>query len=276
MIIDSHQHFWNKDELNYAWLTPELGVLYRNYLPEELYAQVKRNGVEKTVVVQAAACDAETDYLLKLAGENDFIGGIVGWVDLLDEYLDKRLEELSKNVKFKGVRHQIEDEPDREWMLRPAVLKNLKVIERIGLAFDALLKQDQLWQLEKVFEAAPELRVVIDHCAKPDIAAGAFDKWAGYIRRAAKLPVCCKLSGLMTEADIKSGRQTVEDIRRYSDCVLEAFGENRVMFGSDWPVSAMAMSYDESMRAVEQLLNGCTPEQIDKIMYANAKRFYRL
>ena len=272
MFIDAHQHFWNKDKFNYPWLTPDLGCLYRTFEPADLEPMVKENNVVRTVVVQAMASLDETRFLLQLADENEFIGGIVGWVDLMDPELSSTLDELCKNKKFKGVRHQIEDEKNREWMLQPQVLAGLKVVAEHGLCFDALLKQDQLWQLEKLMEEIPDLKVVLDHCAKPDIAGGQYDGWAELMVKVAKLPIKCKLSGLLTEADHESWK--TEDIRKYSDHVLNVFGADRMMFGSDWPVSTMAADYGTSVKTILELLSGCTQEQQEKIMYLNAKNFY--
>lgn len=272
-MIDSHQHFWNKDEVSYHWLSPESGKLYRNFVPSDLLPLTQAAGVEKTVVVQATNHMGETDWLLKQASENDFIGGVVAWVDLKDENLAETLAELKKNPKLKGVRHQIEDEPNREWMLQEEVLRGLKIVEESGLAFDALLKMDQLWQLKTVVEKCPNLPIVIDHCAKPDIAAGGFDEWAPLIAEAAKLPVMCKLSGLLTEA---SADWTVEEIQPYADYILEIFGEDRVMFGSDWPVSTLASEYVGTVEAFKALLADLDDNAKEKVFDKNARKFYKI
>jgi len=272
-MIDAHQHFWNLDEVSYYWMNPGCGSLFRNFVPSDLYPLTVAAGVDRTVVVQATSSMQETAWLLQQAAENDFIGGVVAWVDLTDPSIQQTLNILVKNPKFKGVRHQIEDEKDRRWILKPEVLRGLKAVEESGIAFDALLKRDQLWQLQGVLDACPALRVVIDHCAKPDIAHGGFDEWAEKIDAAAKLPVSCKLSGLFTEA---APGWTVDDIRPYAEHVLEVFGEDRVMFGSDWPVSTQTADYCRVVESTKALLAGLSESAIEKIMDGNARRFYKL
>ena len=187
--------------------------------------------------------------------------------------MPETLEELKKNPKFKGVRHQIEDEPNRQWILRPEILRGLKYVEESGVCFDALLKMDQLYQLETLVEKCPNLPIVIDHCAKPDIANNGFDVWAPYIAAAAKLPVLCKLSGLLTEA---SENWTVEEVQPYADYVLEVFGTDRVMFGSDWPVSYLVSEYVNTVETSKKLISGLSAEDQDKILDKNAREFYRI
>jgi len=272
-IIDSHQHFWNKDEVHYHWLTPEAGVLYRNVLPAELEKQLNASGVSKTVVVQATSSMEETAWLMRIAEENNFIAGIVVWVDLKDENLPVTLEHIKKCPKVKGVRHQIEDEPNREWILDPAVLRGLCYVRDAGLRFDALLKHDQLWQLEKVCEAAEGLPIVLDHCAKPCIKHGD-EPWVQHIRSVSWLPIYVKLSGLFTEAQ-KPGWET-NDIRPYSDIVLEEFDVDRVMFGSDWPISALACDYMQTVEQTISLLNQYDESAKEKLLYKNAVKFYGL
>ena len=274
MIIDAHQHFWNKDILNYPWLTPDIKELYRNFLPVDLEPLVKQNNVYRTVVVQATSSYDETDYLIELAEKNVFIGAVVGWVDLKQPDLEDVLSKLAKHKKLKGIRHQIEDEPDREWLIRPDVLRGLARVARSNYVFDALLKHDQLWQLKVLNEKVPELNVVIDHAAKPNIARSEFKGWADDMRAAAKLPVYCKISGLLTEANHDCWKPC--DFQRYVDCILDAFGTDRVMFGSDWPVSTMAADYHTSVETISGLLDGLSPDEKEKIMFSNAKSFYAI
>lgn len=271
-MIDSHQHYWDKERFHYPWLMPTLGCLYNTFLPEDLAPLVRAAGVDKTVVVQAMSSLEEMDFLLSLAEANEFIGGVVGWVDLTASNLNQTLDELCKRSKLKGVRHQIEDEPNREWLLQPSVIQGLRCVAEHGLCFDALLKQDQLWQLKTITKEIPALKIVVDHAAKPDIAKGKYDEWAGRIVEVAKLPVYCKLSGLLTEADHDSW--TTEDILPYAQHVLNSFGANRVMFGSDWPVSTMAADYQTSVNTALRLLQDLTPEERECVMDGNARRFY--
>jgi len=274
MIADSHQHFWNKDKFNYPWLTPNLGCMYRNFIPEDLRPLIELNQVSCTVVVQAMSSVEETYWLLELAEQYDFIAGVVGWVDLVDEKVGATIEKLVQYPKFKGIRHQAEDEPDREWLTKENVLRGLEAAEQFGVRFDALLKHNQLWQLDIVAQRCPALNIVIDHCAKPNIAAGEFEEWAQHISAAAKLPVHCKLSGLITEADHE--KWMIDEIRPYADHVINAFGSERVMFGSDWPVSTMASDYSRTVNTFMELLSGLSEKDKQNILYHNAVKFYGL
>ncbi|MDD5017308.1 MAG: amidohydrolase family protein [Eubacteriales bacterium] len=274
MIADAHQHFWDKDRFNYPWLTPEMGCLYRNFLPEDLEPLIKFNSVSHTIVVQALSSIDETYWLLGLAEQNDFIAGVVGWVDLTDQELFFTLEKLAKYLKFIGIRHQVEDEADREWLIRENVLLGLEKAMRFGLRFDALLKHDQLWQLDIVARRCPTLGIVIDHCAKPNIKDSAFEVWAEHINEAAKLPIYCKLSGLITEADHE--RWTIRDLKPYADYILAVFGTKRVMFGSDWPVSTMASDYGCTLKTYIELLSELSEEERQDILYSNTIKFYGL
>ena len=274
MIIDSHQHFWDKRIFNYPWLTPELGCLYRAFLPKDLEELLAPAGVEKTVVVQAMPSLDEARWLLQLADENSFIGGVVGWVDLLDKHIESVLDEFAKNPKFKSVRHQIEDESNREWLLQNQVLTSLKQVSEFGLCFDALLKHEQLWQLERLMDACPDLHIVIDHAAKPDIKGKEFDSWAKHLEQAARLPIYCKFSGLFTEADHMNWTQ--EDLAPYYRHIMDSFGADRVMFGSDWPVSTMASDYNRTVKTSLSLCKDLTAHENEKIFCQNAKDFYNI
>ena len=274
MIIDAHQHYWDGNKFFYSWLTPEVGVCYRNFVPEDLKGQLAESGVKYTVAVQARSEVAETEWLLDMADENEFLAGIVGWVDLQSDEIDKTLDELVKRPKFVGVRHQVEDEKNREWILQESVINGLKSVAAHGLAYDALMKHDQLWQLEKVCKECPNLRIVIDHCSKPNIKDDEFDEWAEHLRAAAKLPVYCKISGLLTEAGADTW--TVEKVKKYTDFIIEIFGADRLMIGSDWPVSLPAASHCETINVIKELISDLPEEDQQKILYKNAAAFYKL
>jgi len=273
MIIDAHQHFWDMTRFVYPWLKPELKSLYRNFLPQDLRPLIESNGVEKTVVVQAISSVEETRWLLRLSDENDFIAAVVGWVDLQDKNVEETLGELTKHPRLKALRHQVEEENDREWLLRESVQKGLKSIEKHGLRFDALLKHDQLWQLERVVERCPGLKIVIDHASKPNIKEREFDTWAVNLEKVARLPVYCKFSGLFTEADHAGWAQ--KDIRPYAERISSTFGTERVMFGSDWPVSTMASDYSRTLEVSRELLGGLSEADLKKVFHSNAKTFYK-
>lgn len=273
-MIDAHQHFWDKTKLHYPWLSPQQPVLNRNYLPEDLKPLAKEAGVSKTVVVQALSSAEETKWLLDIAAGNDLIGGVVGWVDLQSPVVGDELDALKETPKLKGIRHQAEDEPDRGWILQKNVLNGLREVAQAGLGFDALLKHDQLWQLKAVLDYCPQLRIVIDHAAKPDIRTGAFDSWAKNLEKAAALPVMCKFSGLFTEAE--HGSWTQSDIEPYYRHILNVFGPERMMFGSDWPVSTMAADYKQTVHVSSSLCGGLTGAQRELVFHKNARAFYKI
>jgi L-fuconolactonase len=248
-IVDAHQHYWDLARFSYPWMTPDLGVLERDYLPADLEPILTSNGVRKTVVVQAISSPAETDWLLDLAARSSFIAGVVGWADLQSPDLGKELDRLMRSRYFKGLRHQVHDEPDDAWLLRADVQRGLGELERRGLPYDLLLFPRHLPQVPEVAERHPDLRLVIDHLSKPPIAAGHLEPWATDLRRAAAYPnVYCKLSGMATQA----GQEWADtDIAPYVQVAVEAFGTARLMFGSDWPVCLLAGTYARILAALQ-------------------------
>jgi|BioPla2DNA2_1021312.scaffolds.fasta_scaffold18506_2 L-fuconolactonase len=273
-MIDAHQHFWDQTKFHYSWLSSSQPVLNRDYLPQDLEPLAKEAGVLKTVVVQALPSAAETRWLLNITSGNDLVGGVVGWIDLKSPSVGDELNNLKKAPKLKGIRHQAEDELDRQWILQKDVLNGLQKVAQAGLSFDALLKHDQLWQLKVVLGCCPQLRIVIDHAAKPDIRQREFDSWAEDLKKASALPVMCKFSGLFTEAEHKSWTQS--DIEPYYRHILNVFGPERVMFGSDWPVSTMASDYQRTIDVSFSLCSGLTVGQREMIFHKNAQTFYKI
>jgi L-fuconolactonase len=275
MIIDSHQHFWQVGRFDYPWMSPELGVLYRDYLPETLEQILKERGVAKTILVQASNSLAETDWLLSLAEQYPFIAGVVGWVDLTDPGMAKHLEVFKSNSKFKGVRHLVESEPKQDWLAQPEVIRGLQTLEQNDVAYDLLVHTRHLKHVKTVAEACPRLRLVVDHMAKPPIASGELAEWADALRTVAVFPnVSCKLSGLVTEANHTSWRK--EDLRPYVEQALEFFGPERMLFGSDWPVCLLAASYAQVLDALQSLLRDLSDEERAMIFSGNTMKFYRL
>lgn len=275
MIVDSHQHFWQVGRFDYPWMTPDVEVLCRDYLPPALAPILERNGVEKTILVQASNSLEETRWLLKLAEQNSFIAGVVGWVDLTAEGFVDQLDEFTAHPKFKGVRHLVESEPHDDWLTQPGVLANLRTLGERGVAYDLLIHTRHLQQALTVAVSCPELRLVVDHLAKPPIARGEIDEWSRRLRELGSRPnVSCKLSGLVTEADWAGWR--VEDLQPYVDLALEVFGPRRMMFGSDWPVCLLAGSYDQVLEASQTMLAGVSEEDRRRIFAANAIDFYRI
>ena len=266
MIVDAHQHFWQVGRFDYPWMTQDLGVLYRDYLPSEV-----QNGVDQIVVVQASNSVAESCWLLDLADEYDFIAGVVGWVDLTSD-VDAQLEEMTTHRKFKGVRHLVESEPADDWLVQPAVLSGLRRLAARGLTYDLLVHTRHLRHARTVVERCPELSFVIDHLAKPPIANHGFEEWARAFKPLAEYPnVYCKLSGLVTEANWSSW--TTDDLRPYVEYALELFGPRRVMFGSDHPVCLLAASYERVLESFQEIIGD---ENSNLIFAENARTFYRL
>lgn len=275
MIIDSHQHFWQVGRFPYPWLTRDLGVLYRDYLPSDLAPILKNNGVDETVVVQASNSIAESRWLLDLAHDNPVIAGVVGWVDLTDTQIEDQLDELTADPKFKGIRHLVESEPADDWLIQPAVLKGLQRISARNLTFDLLVHTRHLKYLPYVIDSCPDLHFVIDHLAKPPIAAGEIKAWSLALKPLANYATLyCKVSGLVTEADHSSWHP--DNFRPYVDYALEFFGPSRLIFGSDYPVCLLAASYERVLELSRTLLSDVSTDELEKIFSENAKNFYKL
>lgn len=274
-MIDSHQHFWQVGRFDYPWMSSDLGVLYRDYLPDDLAPILQRNGVKQTVLVQASNSIAESRWLLDLADENSFIAGVVGWVDLMSLEIDAQLDELCAHPKFKGVRHLVESEPNDDWLVQPAVLSGLNKLSARGLSYDLLVHARHLQYVSQVADSCPDLPLVIDHLAKPPIARNEIEEWAQALKPIASYPnIHCKLSGLVTEANWSSWQ--TNDLRPYGEYALELFGADRMMFGSDYPVCLLAASYDRVLGLFQELLRELGDGGRDKIFSKNAARFYRL
>ena len=274
-MIDCHQHFWQVGRFDYPWMTSDLGVLYRDYLPDELAPILSRNGIEKTVLVQASNSIEESRWLLNLADENSFIAGVVGWVDLMSADVDAQLSELTTHSKFKGVRHLVESEPEDDWIVQPFVLSGLKRLSTYGLSYDLLVHTRHLKYIPQVAESCPELALIIDHLAKPPIAKNEIDEWSRAFKTLAAYPnIHCKLSGLVTEANWTSWQ--TDDLRPFVDVALEAFGADRLMFGSDYPVCLLASSYDRVLESFQEILASLGDAEREKIFSRNAARFYRV
>jgi L-fuconolactonase len=275
MIVDSHQHFWQVGRFDYQWMSREVEVLYRDYLPATLEPILKRCGVEKTILVQASNSLEETRWLLNLSDQYPFIAGVVGWVDLSGREVGHQLNEFIAHPKFKGVRHLVESEPADDWLLQENVLAGLRGLASFGVSYDLLVHPRHLKHVRTVAESCPELSLVIDHLAKPPIASGEISDWAREIKAVATHPnISCKLSGLVTEANVRAWR--TEDLKPFFETALEFFGPRRLMFGSDWPVCLLAASYDRVLASFESLLANLGSEDRDSIFAKNATVFYRI
>jgi len=276
MRIDSHQHFWKLSRGDYSWMKPEMKVLHRDYLPEDLKPSLQTHKIDRTVLVQAAPTIAETDFLLELAKKQDFIAGVVGWLDLESNDLPSLLELYSRQHKLVGLRPMLESLPDDDWILNPRVLDSLRIIAQLDFPFDFLVHTRHLPHVAKVLEEVSGLRAVIDHIAKPEIKAQKLEPWKSLIRDLAQHKnLYCKLSGMITEADHDFWNP--EHLRPYIEHVVECFGPERIMFGSDWPVCLLAGSYDQVVGTLETVLNPLLDEASARAVYGeNAARFYKL
>ncbi len=275
VIIDSHQHFWQVGRFDYPWMSSDVEMLYRDYLPSELEPVLQENGVSKTVLVQASNSIAESRWLLSLADANRFIAGVVGWVDLMSLDADAQLNELTAHPKFKGARHLVESEPVDDWLVQPPVLRCLERLSSYGLSYDLLVHTRHLRHVTKVADRCPDLLLVIDHMAKPPIARREIGEWTREMKPLAAYPnINCKLSGLVTEADWMSWQ--TDDLRPFVECAIELFGPERLMFGSDHPVCLLAASYNRVLESFQEILKDLNNQERNRIFGENAEKFYRL
>jgi L-fuconolactonase len=275
MIVDSHQHFWQLGRFDYPWMSSSVEVLYRDYLPDQLAPILAENGVNQTVLVQASNSIEESRWLLSLADANPFIAGVVGWVDLMAEDVEQQLDELSSHPKFKGVRHLVESEPADDWLIQPKVLEGLRRLSAYRLTYDLLVHPRHLKHVPRVADACPDLKLVIDHMAKPSIVRAEFAAWQEQLKPvAANKKIECKLSGLVTEASWNSWQTS--DLRPFVECALELFGPERLMFGSDHPVCLLAAPYKRVLESFQEILQGLTAAELEQVFAANAIRFYKL
>ncbi len=276
MRIDCHQHFWDYRPSEYPWMQGEgMEALRRNHGPGDLEALLRESRMEGSVAVQARQSLEETEWLLRLSDRHARIRGVVGWVDLQDPEVEETLERCSRHPRMVGVRHVVQDEPDPGFLLRPAFLRGLSKLHGYGLAYDLLLYPRQLPAAIELAERLPDQRFVLDHMAKPLIGQGILAPWYRDLARLAGFPhVSCKLSGMVTEASW--GQWKPRDFRPYLDVAWDAFGEDRLMFGSDWPVCLLSASYREVVRLVEDFLEKFDPPVRAKVMGGNAAAFYGL
>jgi L-fuconolactonase len=277
MIIDSHQHFWNLDKVKYPWLTSEYGPIYRTIEAPELEPQLREVGVDKTVIVQAMDSYEDTNYMLETASKYDWVGGIVGWVPLNNpDEAGKRLAEFTKNSVFKGVRHLIHEEKDPDWILQDSVIEGLRILASFGMTFDVVaVFPNHLKHVPTIAEKVPNLKMVLDHLAKPPIKDKQWEPWTTQLQEVAKYPqVYAKLSGLNTAADWETW--SANDLKPYIDFAVETFGANRLMFGSDWPVALLAGDYAKVWTEANKAIADYTKEAKADILGGTAAEFYRI
>ncbi|MBS0581624.1 MAG: amidohydrolase family protein [Proteobacteria bacterium] len=276
MIVDAHQHFWRLDRGDYTWLTPQLGVLYRDYLPNDLAPLHARLGIGASVLVQAAASEAETHYLLALARRHESIAGVVGWTDFATSDAPQHIAALvgAGGGKLKGLRPMIQDIADPGWIGDARLDAAFVAMVEHDLAFDALVKPMHLSRLRERLSRHPQLRAVVDHAGKPVIAAGEFDAWAREIERLANTTgAYCKLSGLLTEA---APGTPAETFAPWVEHVFACFGPGRVIWGSDWPVLNLVGDYAGWFELAREWTSRHAPGGEHAVFGDNALRFYQL
>ncbi|MEV5878947.1 amidohydrolase family protein [Streptomyces sp. NPDC052101] len=277
MTVDAHHHVWDLSVRDQDWI-PEHSPLRRDFTLADLAPEARAAGVTRTVLVQTVTVPEETPEFLALADAHDLVAGVVGWTDLTRPDIAEelaRLRELPGGAFLKGIRHQVQGEPDPEWLLRPDVHRGLAAIAEAGLVYDLLVLPHQLPASAQAARSLPQLTFVLDHLAKPPIASGHLEPWAAGLRALAALPnTCCKLSGLVTEADPVSW--TAGDLRPYADVALEAFGPDRLMFGSDWPVCTLAATYVEVRDTAGELTADLGAAERTAVYETTATRVYDL
>jgi L-fuconolactonase len=275
--IDAHHHFWQLSKpFDYRWLdAPALAAIRRDYLPADLAPHLQGAGIKHSIFVQTQHNSEETRWVLDLAEQYPFIAGVVGWVDLASPAVEEQVLTLKAHPKFVGVRHVVQDEPDPDWIVRPEVLRGLKVLEKQGVPYDLLFYVKHLRHAATVAHHCPGLRLVIDHLGKPRIKDHVLDDWLPHFEAAARYEnVFCKLSGMVTEADWQHWQPG--DLKPYVEKALALFGPQRLMYGSDWPVCELAATYDRQYAALQEVLGPISAGERDAIFGGTAASFYRL
>ncbi len=274
--IDTHQHFWNLCEVEYPWLVPEYGPIYATFEPRDLEPQVKAAGIDKTVLVQSANSYEDTASMLRNADTYDWIGAVIGWVNLLNpDETNRRIEMYKKHPKFRGVRHLIHTEADPDWVVQDVVIQSLKVLASHGMIFEVVaVFPNHLKHVPTLAAKVPNLMMVIDHLAKPPIAAKQMSPWSDQMKAAAQSPnVSAKVSGLNTAA---SPNWDAAELKPYIDFAFDCFGAKRLMFGSDWPVCTLAGDYRKVWTETRKALQGRPQSEIDAVLGGSAQKIYSL
>lgn len=276
MRIDSHQHFWNYNALHQDWMSNEMGSIKRDFLPNDVESELKKANLEGCVAVQASQTEMENQFLMNLVADYDFIKGIVGWVDLKADNLEERLRYYKEHQIIKGFRHVIHDESDVDFMLNPKFIAGVKMLRDFDFTYDLLVFPIHLENTLAFIKELPDQKFVIDHIAKPCIKTGADkEQWAKQLKLIAAYPnVYCKVSGMVTEAKWNDWVQ--EDFYPYLDVVVDCFTPNRIMYGSDWPVSNLSSEYQSMFQIVKHYFSRFTKEEQAKVFGLNAKSFYNL
>lgn len=275
--VDTHQHFWNLSEAEYTWLVPAYGPIYATFEPHDLEPQLKAAGIDKTVLVQSADSYEDTASMLVHADYNDWIGAVIGWVNLLDpDETNQRIEMYKKHPKFRGIRHLIHEEKDPDWVVQSVVLESLKILEQHNMVYEVVaVFPNHLKHVPTLAENAPSLKLVIDHLAKPPIKDKGMSPWSDQMRAAAQYPnVYAKVSGLNTAADWNIW--SAADLKPYLDFTFEVFGADRMMFGGDWPVCILAGDFNKVWVETKKAMDGRSQAEMDAVLGGTAVKFYNL
>lgn len=275
--IDAHQHCWQFDPVRDSWITEdEMSAIRHDFMPVDLKPLLDRNQLDGSVLVQTCQDESDNDFMLKLAEENSFIKGVVGWVDLRADDVEERLKYYKDNFpKLKGFRHVLQGEPDERYMLRDDFKQGISLLNKYGFTYDILIYPIHVKYASKLVAEYPEQKFVVDHLAKPYIKRGEIEPWKSDMEELALYQnVCCKVSGFLTEADWHNWR--TDDFTPYLDVVFNAFGTNRVMYGSDWPVCVVAGGYNRAFEILQLYLSKFRPEEQELFFGGNAAKFYNL
>lgn len=274
MVIDAHVHFWKFDKKRDTWITNDMKILQQDYLPEHLAPTLKRNGVDGVVAVQASQQEVETRFLSELAVTHPLIKGVVGWIDLQADNIEERLEHFTQYNSIRGYRHVVQAEP-ADFLLRPNFQRGVRALIPYNYTYDVLIYHHQLKPAIQFVSQFPDQKLIIDHCAKPDIKHKKIDEWKVLMKEIAQQPnVYCKLSGLFTEAAWKTW--SAAEFYPYLDAVFDAFGTDRLVFGSDWPVMLLSSIYVQWKSLLEKYMENFQPEEREKVFGLNAQAFYNL
>lgn len=275
MKIDAHQHFWIYNDQEYSWIDESMSQLKRDFMPADILKELDQAGFSGSVAIQARQSVEETRWLLSLSQQYAFIKGVVGWVDLQSEKIEENLIEFAGEQKFVGVRHVIQDEEDVNFMLKKEFMIGIAYLQDYGLTYDLLIQPQHLKAAKQLVRKFPEMKFVVDHLAKPAIKNRKLEPWASDLKDLARYDnVYCKLSGMVTESDWEKWHPS--DFRPYMDMVLESFGPDRTMIGSDWPVCLLAGSYQSVSNLVLDYIKQCSENEQEKIMGNTCISFYSL
>jgi L-fuconolactonase len=275
MNIDSHQHFWKYDSQRHNWINDDMKVIHRDFMPSDLEPILEQNQIDGCISVQVDQNEEENTFLLDLADKNDFIKGIVGWVDLQAGNVYERLEYYSEFEKMKGFRHIVQGESDSEFMLRPKFKHGIAELSSYNFTYDILIYHYQLKQAIQFVKLFPEQNFVIDHIAKPDIKSGEYAEWQTNMKKISlHQNVYCKVSGMVTETDWNDWKES--DFKIYLDTIVKAFGTDRIMYGSDFPVCLLSANYEQQLNIVKEYFSSFSNTEKKKIMGENASKFYGL